>query len=115
MGDLAGELSDIEQELTADIAQFRVPGASLGVWRDGEEAFAAVGLNNVETAVETTPASVFQIGSITKLFTSTLVMQLVDEGRVELDAPVRKYLPRFEVADSEAGAAITVRQLLTHT
>jgi CubicO group peptidase (beta-lactamase class C family) len=54
----------------------------------------------------------FQIGSITKVFTTTLIMQLVDEGRIELDAPARKYLPdlRFGVGDS-----VTVRHLLTHT
>ena len=57
----------------------------------------------------------FQIGSITKLWTSSLVMQLVDEGTVDLDATVRTYLPEFRIADEAAASAITVRQLLTHT
>jgi CubicO group peptidase (beta-lactamase class C family) len=58
---------------------------------------------------------VFQIGSITKLWTSSLVMQLVDEGRVDLDATVRSYLPDFRIGDEDAASVITVRQLLTHT
>jgi CubicO group peptidase (beta-lactamase class C family) len=70
---------------------------------------------NVNTGVEATPDSAFQIGSITKLFTATLMMQLVDEQRVELDAPVKRYLPDFSVADPAASAGVTIRQLLTHT
>ena len=62
-----------------------------------------------------TADSVFQIGSITKLWTSTLVMQLVDEGKVDLDATVRTYLPEFRIGDEDAAARITVRQLLNHT
>jgi CubicO group peptidase (beta-lactamase class C family) len=50
----------------------------------------------------TTANAAFQIGSITKLFTATLMMQLVDEERVELDAPVKRYLPDFSVADPAA-------------
>jgi CubicO group peptidase (beta-lactamase class C family) len=58
---------------------------------------------------------VFQIGSITKLWTSTLVMQLVDEGKVDLDVPVRTYLAEFRFAVECAAAQITTRQLLSHT
>jgi D-alanyl-D-alanine carboxypeptidase len=56
------------------------------------------------------PASPFTIGSVTKTFTAALVMSLVDEGRVELDAPVNRYLP-----DVRLVRGVTVRQLLTHT
>ena len=57
------------------------------------------GLLNLDTGVEATTDSLFQIGSITKVWTATVVMQLVDEGLVELDAPLRRYLPDFRVAD----------------
>ena len=67
------------------------------------------------TGVEITPDAVFQIGSITKVWTATLVMRLVDEGRVELDAPVRAYLPELRFADPAATETVTVRHLLTHT
>lgn len=92
-----------------------VVGATLGVLKDGEIEVAASGLLNKATGVEATPDSVFQIGSITKLFTATLMMQLVDEGRVQLDDPVVKHLPDFTIADRDAAKAITIRHLLTHT
>jgi CubicO group peptidase (beta-lactamase class C family) len=53
------------------------------------------------TGVEVTPDSLFQIGSITKVWTATLVLQLVDEGRLDLDEPVAEVLPGFRVADAE--------------
>jgi CubicO group peptidase (beta-lactamase class C family) len=115
MGELASELSDIQEELSSSISRFGIPAANLGVWRDGDAAFFGAGVLNVNTGVEATANSAFQIGSITKLFTATLMMQLVDEERVELDAPVKRYLPDFSVADPAASAAVTIRHLLTHT
>jgi CubicO group peptidase (beta-lactamase class C family) len=58
---------------------------------------------------------VFQIGSITKTWTGTLVMQLADEGLLDIDQPVVSYLPEFDLADSAAAKTMTVRQLLNHT
>lgn len=91
-----------------------VPAASVAVLVDGEIVTHASGLLSTATRIEATTDAVFQIGSITKVWTATLVMQLVDEGRVELDAPVRTYLPEFALADDAAAAAITVRHLLSH-
>jgi len=62
-----------------------------------------------------TPQTPFLIGSVTKSITSLAVLQLVDQHRVELDAPVQRYLPWFRTADSSASARITVRHLLTMT
>src|SRR4029079_7745439 len=73
------------------------------------------GVLSTATGVEATTESVFQVGSITKLWTTSLVLQLVDEGKSELDAAIRTYLPEFRIADVEAADRITVRQLLTHT
>jgi CubicO group peptidase (beta-lactamase class C family) len=69
----------------------------------------------MNTGVETTPDTLFQIGSITKVFTTTMIMQLVDEGRVELDAPAVTYLPELRFSDDAITRAVTIRQLLTHT
>lgn len=91
-----------------------VPAASVAVVIDGEIVEHAVGLLSTATRVEATADSVFQIGSITKVWTATMVMQLVDEGLVDLDAPIRRYVPEFAVGDETAAAAITVRQLLSH-
>jgi CubicO group peptidase (beta-lactamase class C family) len=89
-----------------------VTGAVLGVWADGEQSIVAHGVLNRSTGVEVTPDSLFQIGSVTKLWTATMVMQLVDEGRLSLDSTVADLVPDTGMA---AAAAITVRHLLTHT
>jgi CubicO group peptidase (beta-lactamase class C family) len=62
-----------------------------------------------------TPDTPMYIGSSSKSFTALAIMQLVEQGKIDLDAPVQTYLPWFRVADEAASAAITVRHLLTHT
>jgi len=110
------EVSDwIAERLPTLIEQYDVPAAAVAVLADGEVVDHAAGVLSTSTGVEATTDSVFQIGSITKLWTSSLVLQLVDEGKVDLDAPIRTYLPEFRIADDDAGGVITVRQLLTHT
>jgi len=108
----SGELQDLLDELRE---KHGVVGATLGVLEEGAIETAASGLLNLETRVECTPQSVFQIGSIGKIFTTTLIMQLVDEGRLDLDDPVTRYLRDFALADRAAARAITVRHLLNHT
>ncbi|MEU6136335.1 serine hydrolase domain-containing protein [Nocardioides sp. NPDC047086] len=112
---LAVARSWIESELPTLLARHRVPAAAVGVLQDGQVIDHAGGILNLETGVEATTDSLFQVGSITKLWTTDLVMQLVGEGRVGLDDEIRRHLPGFAVADEEAAAAITVRQLLSHT
>lgn len=105
----------IREQLPRLIAKHDVPAAGVAVCVGDQVVDAAEGVLSRATGVEATTDSLFQIGSITKVWTATLVMQLVDEGLVELDAPVRKYLPQFRVSDAWASEAITVRQLLCHT
>lgn len=93
----------------------KIPGVSLAVWHKQELHQAAAGLLNVDTAVEATTDSIFQIGSVTKTMTASLLLLLVDEGRIDLDKPVRHYLRDFAIADAQATQTITVRQLLNHT
>ena len=95
------ELKDVSawiaDRLPALIEQYDVPGAAVGVLADGQVVEHAAGVLSLSTGVEATTDSVFQIGSITKLWTSSLAMQLVDEGKVDLDATVRTYLPEFRI------------------
>ncbi len=95
--------------------EHNIPSITIAVWEDGTLHEAAAGLLNLNTGVEATSDSIFQIGSITKVMTTCLVMQLVDEGRVDLDRPVKHYLRDFQIADPQASESITVRQLLNHT
>jgi len=111
-------IHDIASFLHADfarlVAERGVPGAAVAVLKDGEVIDHAAGLLSTTTKVEATTDSLFQIGSVTKVWTATLVMQLVDDGLLDLDAPIRQYLPEFRVADEASAAAITTRQLLSH-
>ena len=108
-------LADLQSFADQIVEADRIPAVSIAILRDGELHKAAAGILNMNTGVTATTDSIFQIGSITKVMTTCLVMQLVDEGRVELDAPVRDYVRDFQLADSMATETITVRQLLNHT
>ncbi|HEV3358020.1 MAG TPA: serine hydrolase [Pseudonocardiaceae bacterium] len=96
-----------------------VPGAQLGIFRLGdvedELVTAAHGVLNVDTGVDTTTDSLFQIGSISKVWTTTVAMQLVDEGKLDLDAPVIEVLPELRLSDPDVTKQVTLRHLLTHT
>ncbi len=114
--------ADHWQERLGELARRHgVPGAGFAVLRmaehadDDEVVEAAHGVLSVSTGVEVTTDTSFQIGSISKVWTATVVMQLVDEGRLDLDAPVRDVLPDLRVADETVSAQVTMRHLLTHT
>ena len=109
-----------QRRLDALAAEHGIPGAVLGIMRlrpGGEDELvqAAYGVLSNHTGVEVTTDSVFQVGSITKVWTTTVVMRLVEEGRLDLDAPVAEVLPELKLADPEVGRRVTLRHLLTHT
>ena len=97
------------------IQEHHLPAVSIAVWKEGQLQQGAAGILNQDTGVEATTDSIFQIGSITKVFTTSLIMKLVERGLVELDKPVKHYLRDFEVADAKATQLITVKQLLNHS
>jgi len=92
-----------------------VPGVALGVVAGGEEETACLGVTSLENPLEVTPDTLFQIGSITKTYVAAAVMRLVERGDLDLDAPVRGYLPEMRLQDAQAAAHVTLRHLLTHT
>ncbi len=95
--------------------QARVPGAVLGIWADGQEILAAHGVLNRATRVRVSTDSVFQVGSITKLWTATMIMQLIDEGLLSLDTTVAQALPGLRLGAADLAEQVTVAHLLTHT
>ncbi|WP_261808609.1 serine hydrolase [Nonomuraea sp. C10] len=97
------------------IAEYEVPGAALAYLHQGELHEFAAGVLNKATGVESTPDSLFQIGSVTKVWTATLLMQDIEQGRLTLDTPVVDVLPEFKVADPEVTKTVTIRHLLSHT
>ncbi|MFK0046206.1 serine hydrolase domain-containing protein [Streptomyces sp. NPDC090741] len=116
--DSAGRKLDLDHwqaRLDALRAKHHVPGASLALLVDGTVHELASGVLHRGTGVEVTTDSVFQMGSIAKVYTATLIMQLAESGELDLDAPVVDVLPEFSVADPDATRAITTRRLLSHT
>jgi len=93
----------------------RVPGATLGIWSDEQEVLAAHGVLNRRTQVPVTGDSLFQIGSITKIWTTTMIMQLIDEGLLSLDMTVADALPGIRLGTTDIGGRVTLWHLLTHT
>jgi CubicO group peptidase (beta-lactamase class C family) len=82
-------------------AAHHVPGASVAVLVDGEVHELASGVLHMGTGVDATPDSVYMLGSVAKVYTATLAMQLVDEGKLDLDRPVVEILPEFATAGPE--------------
>lgn len=92
-----------------------VPGVVIGMVKKGNIISRGFGVTNLEHPLDVTTDTLFQIGSITKTYTGTLIMKLVDDGQMELDAPVRTYLPEFRVADPNVSKRVTIQHLMTHT
>ena len=101
--------------IRASMEETQTPGAAVGILYDGEEQVAGFGVTSLENPLEVTPDTLFQIGSITKTFTGTAAMRLVERGELDLDAPVRTYLPGLTLSDEGVAASVTMRHLLTHT
>ena len=98
------------------MSAYDVPGVGLAVVENGEISYVrGYGVRDVTTGAPVTPDTQFAIGSTTKSFTALGVMLLVEEGRVDLDAPVTTYLPEFRLSDPEATRTATVRHLLSHS
>ncbi|MBE1468909.1 serine hydrolase domain-containing protein [Kibdelosporangium phytohabitans] len=87
----------------------------VAVLADGRIHDEAAGVLSPRTRVGTTTGAVFKIGSITKIWTATLIRQLAHDGLPGLDDPVRDHLPGFRLSDPDATASLTTRRLLTHT
>jgi len=101
------------------LADHDIPGAAVGIVRAGQLVYAkGHGVRSLERHEPVTVDTLFQIGSVTKVFTTTLLLQLRDEGRIALDDPVDKYLPEDVKVpawrDGEALVRPTLRQLATH-
>lgn len=95
--------------------KLHIPGVAVGIRRGDETFTKGFGVTNVDHPVPVNETTLFQIGSITKTFVGTLAMRLVEMGKLELDVPIRTYLPDFRVLDEEASEKVTMRHILTHT
>jgi len=91
------------------------PGLSVAVVKDQEVVWSnGYGYSDVENEIEATPETIYRIASITKLFTSTAIMQLRDRGKLNIHDPITDYLPWFKI-DQQKGKPITIENLISHT
>ena len=85
------------------------------MWADGRQVYACHGVTSIDNPLPVDQDTLFVLGSVTKTYTATALMRLVAESRVELKAPVRRYIPELRLADEQTAAQVTVLNLLNHT
>ena len=110
-----GAFAGLCEVVATRMTDLGVPGVAIGVLHQGVERTAGFGVTSVENPLPVDTDTLFQIGSITKTFVGTAVMRLVEKGAIELNVPVRTYLPNLQLADEDAASRVTVTHLLTHT
>ncbi len=109
------ELVGLRERWESAMKDLDVPGLAVVVVRGGKVIYTeTLGERDPEKHLPVTPDTIFYIASCTKSFMAMAVMSLVEEGKIELDAPVKKYFPKFQVADSAVTETLTVRDLLSH-
>ena len=109
-------VATIDEAVRTELERARQPGLTLGLTdRDSTLLIRTYGFANLASRQPVTAETLFEIGSIGKTFTAVATLQLVDEGRIDLHAPVTRYLPWFTVPQPAGHAAITIAHLLSHT
>ena len=109
------EATPFAEKLNELAEELEVPGVSAGVLHEGEEHYAFAGVTSIENPLDVDENTLFQFGSTGKTYTATAMLRLVERGDVELDAPVRRYVPELELAEESVAEAVTVLQLFNHT
>jgi CubicO group peptidase (beta-lactamase class C family) len=109
------KIDEIGRYIEGQMRRLNIPGAALAII-EGDRIVHTRGFGRARPGGDAPTAhTLFFIGSLTKSITALAVMQLVEAGKVELDAPVQRYLPWFRVADPQASTQMTVRHLLNQT
>jgi len=108
-------LRALSERLVEEMERLEVPGVALGVTHGDSEQMAGFGVTSIANPLPVNEDTLFQVGSTTKTVTGTIAMKLVEEGKLDLDEPVRAYLPEFRLGSEEIAGRVTLRHLFTHT
>lgn len=108
-------IASLNAQVTSDMQHLHIPGVALGLISGDESYTAGFGVTSLDNPLTVTSDTLFQIGSITKTITALATMRLVEAGRLELDAPLRTYLPGLRMADERVAERVTLRHIFTHT
>jgi CubicO group peptidase (beta-lactamase class C family) len=106
--------AELAQVVNRERIKWNVPGIAVGILKDGKIETAGYGVTSLETGWSVTPDTLFEIGSNSKVFTTTLLMTLVDEGKVDLDELVKTYLPDLKLMDMTVLDELKVKHLVSH-
>ena len=105
----------LEDRIRSLADELGIPGVAVGVFHEEQERYAFHGVTSVENPLTVDAGTLFQFGSTGKTYTSVALLRLVEAGKVELDAPVRRYVPELTLRDPAVAESVTVLQLLNHT
>lgn len=111
----AKALAGFDQFIAETIAKWNVPGIAVAIVRDGRVVLSkGYGVRDIDSGAPVTKDTIFPLASVTKSFLSFDVGLLIDEGKLDLDAPIRTYLPTFTLKDSRTSEMLTLRDILSH-
>jgi len=113
--DASPEFRAVADALVESMRRNMVPGTALGILFGDREEHATFGVASLNSLAPVTADTLFQIGSLTKTFTSTAIWRLIDEGALALDAPVRTYIPDLKLVDESVAAQVAISNLLDHS
>lgn len=108
------DFETLSEVVVEAMRRLQIPGVAVGVHANRKQFMAGFGFSSVENPLPVTTDTLFQIGSTTKTLTGMVIMRLVEQSLIDLDEPVRTYIPDFRLADKDAEGTVTVRHLLTH-
>lgn len=104
----------LSQKIVSEMKRLSIPGAAVGIWHKGREYTAGFGVTSIEHPLLVTPDTLFQVGSVSKTFTGTMLMQLAEQGKIDIDAPVRNIIQDLKLRDENVAKQVTTLHLLTH-
>ena len=113
--DASPQFRAVVEALVAAMQAHQVPGAAIGLLAGGREEHATAGLASLSSMRPVTPETLFQIGSLSKTYTATIIWRLIDGGSLALDKPVRTWIPNLTLMDEEVAAKLTIGNLLDHS
>lgn len=111
---MSEQFNALREQVRTVMQRLEIPGVAFGVLVDGQLHADGLGVTNVNHPLPIDSDTLFQIGSITKTITGTAALRLVEQGRLDLDTPVRQYLPQLKLSDATTTEQVTMRHLLTH-
>jgi CubicO group peptidase (beta-lactamase class C family) len=101
--------------VTQKMAEYSVPGVAFGIVKNGKALTRGFGVTNIDDPQTITADTIFPVASISKTIAATAIMRLVEQGKLDLEAPVQRYLPGFRVQDERVSRDVALWHLLTHT